>query len=194
MPNPSESITWRPHVSDPTILAWVITLAFFAAGVACVVRLRRPQPKRLSVVWVVSTGMFFFLAFNKQLDLQVLLIQWARAWTADHHWFRHRRNVQAAFVIVLAAMATGGILTFAWTLRFYWSGIRLALIGIACTLVVTLLRVAVLCHALDRLIYAIGTTPSTVHHRLEPLELIGPLCVLASVWLSRRANPPEPSL
>ncbi|MBN2133816.1 MAG: hypothetical protein JW741_30215, partial [Sedimentisphaerales bacterium] len=59
---------------------------------------------------------------------------------------------------------------------------------VACTLAVTFLRAAVICHALDRLIYAAGATPSAVHHRLEPLELIGPLCVITSVWLSRQGS------
>ena len=189
MADSSERITWRPGISDPTVLAWVITCVFLAAGVACIVRLRRaPQPKRLSAFWLVGAGLFTFLAFNKQLDLQVLLIQLGRAWTTNLHWFEHRRGVQTLFVVLLGAGATGTVLVFAWMLRPYWSSTRLALIGVGCTLIVISLRAAVICHVCDRLIHAVGTTPSTVHHRLEPLELIGPLCVVAYAWLSRGAG------
>ncbi len=180
-------ITWRPGISDPTILAWVITGVFLAAGVACLMRLRQAgQPKRLSAFWIASAGLFLFLAINKQLDLQVLLIQLGRAWTEDLHWFEHRRGVQTLFVLLLGATAAGAALAFAWMLRPYWSNTRLALIGVGCTLAVILLRAAVICHVLDHLIHAVGTTASRVHHGLQPLELIGPACLIAYAWLARQ--------
>lgn len=187
MPDSPAGITWRPHISDPTVLAWTITLTLLAAGIACIVCLRRsPRSGRLAAFWAIGAVLFILLALNKQLDLQVLLIQLGRVWTANHAWFQYRRDVQGALVVVLAGVATVAVLALFWTLRGHWSDLRLALLGIAATLAVTLLRATVLCHLLDRLIYGWGTTPSRIHHGLEPLELIGPLCVLVSVVLPRR--------
>ena len=180
-------ITWRPGISDPGALAWAITSVYLAAGVVCLLRTRdRGLARRLLVFWAVAGSLFIFLAINKQMDFQVLLIQLGRTWATSHHWLERRRGVQAVFAALLSGGTVIAALASVRLLRSSWSTVRMPLLGLACTLSVVLLGAAMICHVFDWLYPMLGTTASTVHHGMEPLELIGPSCVIGWAWRSRR--------
>ncbi len=105
---------WEPAIGDPTIVGWV-TVALYA--VAALLALRCARRASLPVefrFWAVATVVLILLGFNKQLDLQTLIVQIGRDVAFRQGWYDRRREAQALLIALLVA---GGL---ALTGLLYW--------------------------------------------------------------------------
>ena len=90
---------------DPTLLAWLITAAYFGAAALTVVAARSGDDRRDRIFWCACAGLLVLLGFNKQLDLQGYITTAGRTLSKQEGWFAERRLVQTAFVVSLCVVA-----------------------------------------------------------------------------------------
>lgn len=123
---------WHPQVGDPTIAGWVITFAYFLAGLAAFRAMRvvtvgsnlsrayrhverrvgcRQRAYKAGVLfWGMMILMLLFLGMNKQLDLQSWLTEAGRKIARWQGWYDRRQEIQVV-VVVIMALAAGAVLT-----------------------------------------------------------------------------------
>jgi len=124
---------WTPTIGDPTFVGWLTVAAYFLVGALCLrafmaeksgksrpylasifalVRVMKrswpapPLPARRAGIWLVISGLMFALGVNKQLDLQTLLTDLARALAHYQGWYDDRHPIQIFFILL---MLTGGL-------------------------------------------------------------------------------------
>lgn len=119
------SITWSPGIGDPTWIGWLTTTAYFGAACLCADSFRRSR----WAGWLVLAAGLVLLGFNKQLDLQTLVIQTGRRIALDEGWYGQRRQVQAGFAVLVAALSTVCLAGIFRVARRQPSEIRVSLIG-----------------------------------------------------------------
>ena len=130
---------WRLGFGDPTVLGWVTTVAYFVATGFCgayVLRIGKHVPRPAGfdghrVFWWCLTVFMLLMSINKQLDLQILILQVARQISLSQGWFAERTTVRK-WMIVGSALA--GLILMAWlgwAFRRVWRRYVLALSGIA---------------------------------------------------------------
>jgi hypothetical protein len=130
---------WRPEIGDPTAYGWVTTAIFaFAAISCCRAALRAPARERR--FWIVMTVVSAFLAANKQLDLQTLLIDAAKFEAKFHGWYPQRQQLRLGFVAGLAFLAVAAVLiTVVRAGNAGWS-VRGAITGLSILLLFAVIR------------------------------------------------------
>jgi len=177
---------WQLGIGDPTVVGWVTVGAYAGAAWLCW-RARRapasdsPLPLRF---WILVATTMLLLAFNKQLDLQGWLTQFARDLALSQGWYRERRTVQLFFItwVVLAGLLAGGYLV--QLARPLSAGRRIALVGIALVIVFVLVRAASF-HHVDLVL-----TETALGLRWNGLlELSGIGCVAVGAWREARRPP-----
>ena len=179
------AITWRPGIGDPTVGGWVTVVLYF------LVSLRAWQVARGAfkfttdsiaarerALWFIFAIALALLGINKQLDLQSLMTDIARASALEHGWYQNRRDVQRLFIVAVFFSA----LVAATSLLFYFRKVLfkhgLAIIGFCFLLAFIFIR-ATSFHASDILI----------HSRLAGLKINwllecgGLLLILVNEWL-----------
>lgn len=179
---------WYERIGDGGPVAWIITFAYLAAAVLCFLAARRslsePRPER--TLWLAAAGVVLFLALNKQLDLQVGLIEFWRENALASGWYGARRTVQ------LVAFGTGLVAAgFAawWLLPVMWrqgGALKAAFAGLALIGIYIFLRAAEFQHVLWD-----GPGPHGPGW-LSALELGGIAIVAVAAWRARRPRFPEP--
>ena len=112
-------ITWRPAIGDPEPIGWIITFSYFIAGAFCVSAGRQQRTvsfRRIGLgypwFWFGLAGFMFALGFNKQLDLQTLLIQIGRNIAMRGGWYGDRNSIKSVIVFLCAVIALP--ILFAW--------------------------------------------------------------------------------
>ena len=112
-------ITWRPAIGDPEPIGWIITFSYLIAGGICVSagRYQRAVSIRRGCIgypwfWFGLAAFLFALGFNKQLDLQTLLMQIGRNIAKQGGWYSDRNSIKSV-VVFGCAVITLPIL-FAW--------------------------------------------------------------------------------
>ena len=100
---------WQPGIGDPTVYGWA-TVAAYALGAACCWAASQRAPLREKRFWQVIAFVMAFLCVNKQLDLQTLLTDFARAQAKAQGWYDNRREYQVGFILVLGFAALVGLL------------------------------------------------------------------------------------
>lgn len=191
---------WRPGIGDPSVLGWVTTVAYFvAAGLCGAYALRagkyrdgrrtsdegrivhRPSSFRpsSSVFWWSLFVFMLLMGFNKQLDLQLLVLQVGRQLSRKQGWYTERDAVRK--VIILGFVFIGLVLTawLGWRCRRVWRRYILAISGIA------LLVLFVLIRASGERLVILGYRPGKFS-MYKVLEIGGILCVGISAWLELR--------
>lgn len=96
------------HGGDPTLLGWSTTLAYLIACACCLItwsRLRRPSadangPRGL---WLALGLLLLFLGFNKELDLQTLLIRGGGRTAQQIGVYGFKRGIELAFFLLVIA-------------------------------------------------------------------------------------------
>ena len=183
------SIRWRPGIGDPSFMGW-FTVAAYAVGavLALVANQSDPsgeetRPRRIRKrLWLAVALVMTCLCFNKQLDLQSLLTDIARAIANEQGWYGERRGVQKGFILLVIAGAAvfGG--WFMWQFQTFWRSHKLLLAGLLFLLTFIVVR-AVSFHHVDEFL----------GHRVFgfkmnwALELTGIVLIsLAAVMESRR--------
>ncbi len=112
-------ITWRPTIGDPEPIGWIITFGYLIAGAFCVSagRHQRAESIRRGCVgypwfWFGLAAFMFGLGVNKQLDLQLLLMQVGGEVAMRGGWYSNRNLVKSLVVFCGAAIALP--ILFAW--------------------------------------------------------------------------------
>jgi hypothetical protein len=107
---------WTFGFNDPTLLGWIMTAAYFLAaalGFHLWQRARR-EGSPLSRFWLVLAIALLFLGFNKQLDLQTLLLKSASRIARALGWYGQKDLIRAGSVAVAGtAILAAGVWLFA---------------------------------------------------------------------------------
>ena len=100
------------RIGDGVALVWIATAAYLAAALLCLRAAFRARsgarPERL--LWLAAGAVLLVLGINKQLDLQVALIEFWRETALAHGWYGARRTVQwVAFGVGIVAGASAAL-------------------------------------------------------------------------------------
>lgn len=109
---PSPIDVWTTSAGDPDFRGW-LTVVLYVVATVLTCRLVGHQPTwqpnpdtgRERLFWKLLLLGLFGLGLNKQLDLQTLMIQSARALALEQGWYAQRHTLQVG--AVLAGGATG---------------------------------------------------------------------------------------
>ena len=158
---------WHFRIGDPTVVAWVIVVAYAIAaalagrsfvGARSAERLIRPvdvpesvRQRSMKHLWLVITTILLLLGINKQLDLQTLVIQTIRNRAYAHGWYDNRRKYQIDFIIAVMAAGLLGSIAIAVWIRHVLRRVWLAVTGIALLVVFVVVRAASL-HQVDKVL------------------------------------------
>ncbi len=173
-------VTWRPGVGDPTVAGWLVAGALGIAGLLSLGAVFKAYPnRRVAGFWLGTALILLLLAFNKQLDLHVLLIQVGRALVHGLGWTAWRRQIEGVFALLLGVGLLIGLVAWLWPLRKWWRYLAWGMGGLLFTLLVTFYRAIYFCHVLGM-----------VNHNLYALlELIGPFWVIAGTLRFLTSDP-----
>lgn len=178
---------WRLGIGDPTVLGWVTTVAYFIATGFCGVYALRvgkhvPRPSGFEghrVFWWCLTVFMLLMSINKQLDLQVLVLQIARQMSLEQGWSAERTTVRKWMVIGSALAGLILIVWLGWTFRRVWRRYALALLG------VVLLGFFVLIRASGGRITILGHHPG-YFPMFRMIEIGGIVCIGAAALIELR--------
>ena len=173
---------WKPGIGDPTVLGWVTTIGYFIAAALCgayAVHGRRTSGFGPRVFWWGLTVLMLLMGFNKQLDLQVLILQIARQISQEQGWFAERDVVRKWIILGFAFVGSTLMVWLGWTCRRVWRRYLLAVAGIA------LLIFFVLVRASGNRLMILGYRPGRFP-MYDILEVGGVVCVAVSAWIELR--------
>ena len=176
---------WNPGLGDNGAMGWITVLVYLAAAVLAVRAAMaldgsEAKARRERIFWRILAVLLFFLAINKQLDLQSLFTTIGRCQAQLTGWYDMRRTVQRDFILAVAVAGALAVGLLALLLRGILGRVWPALLGICFVCGFVLIRAASF-HDVDGLIgsWAMGIKINWL------LELPGPLLV-ASVATHRR--------
>ncbi len=179
------AMEWSLGIGDPTVIGWVVCVAYAVTAWKCLAAAARANAARaesLTRFWVACAFVLTLLAFNKQLDLQKLVTQVLRATAREQGWYRDRKPVQVAAMAV-AFIGAGALACWVlFVLRAHRRSVGLALGGFLVIAAYLAMR-AVSLHAVDEFLGA-GSIP--LRHAME---LIG----LALVYWASILRPRQPT-
>jgi len=142
-------IDWHPHIGDPTVIGWVITVAYFVVTFLCyraglaAKGSDRAIPKTKNVlIWFLLAAVLLALGINKQLDLQTPFIALGRRMALSNGWYGVRREFQLYFVMVLAGFAVIWVVVLFWATRREWRAYWPVLLGAVLLVPFMLIRAA----------------------------------------------------
>jgi hypothetical protein len=115
------------------------------------------------------------LGFNKQLDFQVLLKEIGKQMAYQEGWYDQRRQIQAAFGLVIAALSGAVALKIFFVARRENRELRLAWVGTLVLIAFVVMRVAS---------FDFGM-PDFGDYFRGFVELGGTACVAVGAWRSR---------
>ena len=153
------SYRWSPGLGDPTVFGWLTVLTYLAAAGFAFQRARDefaaipPEKGELKRFWLAIAILLFFLAFNKQLDLQSLLTAAGRCVAQDQGWYGDRRRIQAGFILALSVAGVGIFGLALWALRRHIRRQWLVLTGLFILIVFVVMRASSF-HHMDQFINA----------------------------------------
>jgi hypothetical protein len=159
----------------------LITLAYAACLIPLLRARARSSTPRERLFWTIAALLIFALGLNKPLDLQTNLTAWAREIARDGGWFDRRREVQAAFVALLALATTLAAAALGWWARNLRPPVWLSLTGLLALAAFVLLRAASFHHVDVAL-----RTPLLGTRAWVTLELAGIALVAAGAALAAR--------
>lgn len=180
---------WSPGLGDNHPVGWLTVLVYLAAAIAsarAALRCGRDGAERAERrFWWIAAAVLLLLSVNKQLDLQSLLTMVARCHAALAGWYDDRREIQRAFIWLVAGGAIAALALLSLLLRGILDRVWLALTGLAFVCGFVVIRAASF-HHMDGLIgsVALGLKVNWL------LELPGPLLVLAVALRRGKAAKP----
>ena len=181
---------WSPGLGDNTAMGWVTVLVYLLAAILSTQAARAMQGpeakvRRERTFWRITAAVLFFLAVNKQLDLQTLFTMIGRCNARLMGWYDMRHTIQREFILAvgIAGVLTVGLL--ALLLRGLLGQVWPALLGIGFVCAFVLIRAASF-HDVDGLIgsWAMGIKVNWL------LELPGPILVALVAARRRRVVGP----
>ncbi|MES2468020.1 MAG: hypothetical protein V4675_12010 [Verrucomicrobiota bacterium] len=152
-------MNWKPGIGDPSLIGWLAVLGYFlTAGlcgwVACRLGRGKGNPQRKA--WVILTLVLVVLGINKQLDLQGLLMEWARIFANRQGIYEKRRVLQVIFLGLLAMGSLTVLFLWFWMNRHHWREQGWMLLGSVFLVAFVLVRAASFHHFQDFLAFPIG--------------------------------------
>lgn len=125
---------WISRAGDSQVSSVINTVLYGVSVLASFYRWKTLRYLKTSSVeqrfWLLLSFVLLAFGLNKQLDLQVLLIEIGRPIAVKGGWYGSRRMVQAAFALVMTGIA-GLFVTMAVSLiRKHWHHNALALPGL----------------------------------------------------------------
>ncbi|MBC7757172.1 MAG: hypothetical protein H7Z20_11165 [Bdellovibrio sp.] len=131
------------HVGDPTIMAWIVVAAYFAASIGCFLKAKASNWFGGSYsFWLYLAATLFFLGINKQLDLQSWLTETLRDSAKNHGWYAYKRQLQVIFIGALGFGLLLVMLSVSVLLANSWRRYKLTWLGMALLCLFILLRAA----------------------------------------------------
>ena len=127
--------------NDPSTSAWFVVAAYFI-GAAAAFMAGRSARRRDARFWIGAALLLVILGLNKELDLQSMLTESARALTRNLGWYEQRRLLQGLFLLALAGAGLAVIATLVNRLRYSALPVKVAAIGIGLLFAFILLRAA----------------------------------------------------
>jgi len=142
-------LEWRPGIGDPGFMGWFTVVAYFAVAVLCAAtrravrdRILQPELGRQHAVWGAMTVFLVALGINKQLDVQTLFTEVARAVLTRLGGMPNHRVIQFDFMAGFTGAAALVLAVGAWLVRNrrreYW----LLMLGVTFIVVFIVLRAA----------------------------------------------------
>lgn len=174
---------WYERIGDGGAVAWIITAAYFLAAILCVRTMLHSRAAEERSLWLLAAVALVLLGVNKQLDLQVMLLDLARDMSLRQGWHEARRTVQwASYGLALAlVMATGW-----WLLRrlkHRRRSLQTAYAGLAVVCLYVFLRMAKFQHV----VFPDTQTPEGPGW-LAAIELAGIAITGIAAWLAARRS------
>jgi hypothetical protein len=174
---------WYSRIGDGGAIGWLTAAAYVAAALLCL-RAGGTEPETARparMLWRAVGAALLVLGINKQLDLQIALIEFWREIALAYGWYGTRRTVQyAAFALGLLG---GGVVAL-WLLpkvRRQSAELRAAFAGTALIGVYVVLRAAKFQHVL----WSTPVAPKGPGW-LALVELGGIAVVAGAAWLYAR--------
>ena len=125
---------WLARSGDAYISSLINTVLYAVSILAAAYRWKMLQrikaPFAEQVFWLLVILILFVFGINKQLDLQVLLVEIGRPIAVKSGWYESRRIVQALFAFVLTGIAGLFAAMMVFLVRRHWHDNLLALLGL----------------------------------------------------------------
>jgi hypothetical protein len=147
---------WQPTIGDPTFMGWFTVFAYAVAALLAGWTAIKVGPThvldsgaRVRTIWILVACLLGFLCVNKQLDLQSLFTDMARAVFKSHGWYDERRAVQWWFVLGVLVCSGAFAWWFSWRYRAFWKSHTLLVVGLFVLLTFIVVR-AISFHHVDQ--------------------------------------------
>ncbi|MEN6331990.1 MAG: hypothetical protein ABFD57_08385 [Smithella sp.] len=125
---------WLARSGDAYFSSLINTVLYAVSILAAAYRWKMLQrikaPFAEQVFWLLVILILFVFGINKQLDLQVLLVEIGRPIAMKSGWYESRRIVQALFAFVLTGIAGLFAAMMVFLVRRHWRNNVLALLGL----------------------------------------------------------------
>jgi hypothetical protein len=114
---------WYERIGDEGAGGWLIAVAYLSVTALCLLAARKAARETGAdrPLWLLAGAALCLLAINKQLDLQLALIEGWREIALSQGWYGARRGVQLA---AFAGGLAGGAAALAWLAPRVWRGGR----------------------------------------------------------------------
>lgn len=164
---------WQLGINDPYLTSWIMVAIYLAvAGLAVAVVRWGSFPiqtrTRERVFWGVLAGVLFLLAFNKQADLQSLVLSIGHCATQSDNMYEFKQGIKGVAMVAIALSFAGIGTVLLWALRRTFRRTGLPLLGLLIIFLFVLSRAFWIFHFI---------------HSIEVAQFIYPL--LGSGWPSR---------
>ncbi len=134
---------WHLGIGDPTLTGWLTVIVYLVAIYFTYRQIAITRKTGDSTkFWLILTAVLFFLAVNKQLDLQSWLTEEARINAYAHGWYEYRRLVQMAFMIFLGLTMLVTLLSLRMFLARSWKTYKMTWVGLVLLCTFILMRAA----------------------------------------------------
>jgi hypothetical protein len=174
---------WQPGFNDPYVISWVmVAIYILAALLALFVARRAPFPKvtrrQERILWITLAVVATFMAINKQVDLQTLLLATGRCIVQSKGWQQQANWLGGVAIAVLVLVAFGLGAVFLWSLRRTARRTALPILGLGLMAGFIAFRAAEILQFLGPLrAYVRGHWPDRI------LELSGPLVIIVGALI-----------
>ena len=129
-------VHWHAKVGDPEPFAWVTVVGYLLAAIGCIgcavkaeLIFGKPKVRLHRAIWIFLGVILFFLAVNKQLDLQILFTQTVKILATHYRIYEFGRQSKKYFILGLGLLSAGGLSWILWQVRHEWRRYVVILLG-----------------------------------------------------------------
>ena len=173
---------WVSGAGDQSLVGWLITIGYLVGAVLSL-RAARSAGGEEARLWLCLGLVFLLLGVNKQLDIHSLVTQMLRDLAKAGGWYQDRRIFQAIFIALIVIAGAVGMTKLARRFRESAAAVKLAIFGVACTLLFVIARAASFHHADQMLSLKLGGVKAHA-----AIELLGVSTVIAAAWLYKKRH------